>query len=58
MPNRPEYVKRRQRLSDTIEWLTGVFASQSPGFSDDLVPVDSTPVECARRVEATRSAAG
>jgi DDE family transposase len=54
MPNRPGYVKRRQRLSDTIEWLTGVFASQSPGYSDDLVLVDSTPVECARSVETTR----
>jgi hypothetical protein len=54
MPDRPGYVKRRQRLSDTIEWLTGVFASQSPGYSDDLVLVDSTPVECARSVETTR----
>ena len=54
MPNRPGYVKRRQRLSDTIEWLTGVFPSQSPGYSDDLVLVDSTPVECARSVETTR----
>jgi DDE family transposase len=54
LPNRPGYLKRRQRLSDTIEWLTGVFASESPGFSDDLVLVDSTPVECARSVETTR----
>ena len=54
LPNRPGYVKRRQRLSDTIEWLTGVFASQTPGYSDDLVVVDSTPVECARSVETTR----
>ena len=54
LPNRPGYLKRRQRLSDTIEWLTGVFASQTPGYSDDLVVVDSTPVECARSVETTR----
>jgi hypothetical protein len=54
LPNRPGYLKRRQRLSDTIEWLTGVFASESPGFHDDLVLVDSTPVECARSVETTR----
>ena len=26
----------------------GVFASQSPGFEDDLLLIDSTPVECAR----------
>jgi hypothetical protein len=54
LPNRPGYLKRRQRLSDTIEWLTGVFASETPGYSDDLVVVDSTPVECARSVETTR----
>jgi hypothetical protein len=54
LPNRPGYLKRRQRLSDSIEWLTGVFASESPGYSDDLVLVDSTPVECARSVETTR----
>jgi hypothetical protein len=54
LPNRPGYLKRRQRLSETIEWLTAVFASESPGYSDDLVLVDSTPVECARSVETTR----
>jgi hypothetical protein len=54
LPDRSGYLKRRQRLSDTIEWLTGVFASESPGFHDDLVLVDSTPVECARSVETTR----
>ena len=54
LPNRPGYLKRRQRLSDTIEWLIMVFASDSPGFHDDLVLVDSTPVECARSIETTR----
>ena len=54
LPNRSGYLKRRQRLSETIEWLTGVFASETPGFHDDLVLVDSTPVECARSVETTR----
>jgi hypothetical protein len=54
LPNRSGYLKRRQRLSETIEWLTCVFASESPGYSDDLVLVDSTPVECARSVETTR----
>jgi DDE family transposase len=57
LPNRSGYLKRRQRLSDTIEWLTMVFASDSPGFDDDLVLVDSTPVECARSVETTRRSA-
>src|SRR5207342_3316628 len=54
VPNRAGYLKRRQGLSDTIEWLMTVFASDSPGFSDDLVLIDSTPVECARSVETTR----
>ena len=54
LPKRPGYLKRRQRLSDTIEALIAVFASDSPGFQDDLVLVDSTPVECARSIETTR----
>ena len=32
LPQQPGYWKRRQRLSDTIEWLIGVFAAESPGF--------------------------
>ena len=41
-------------LSDTIEALIAVFARDSPGFHDDLVLVDSTPIECARSIETTR----
>jgi hypothetical protein len=54
LPNRPGYHKRRDRLSGTIEALIAVFARDSPGFHDDLVLVDSTPVECARSIETTR----
>ena len=54
LPNRTGYLKRRERLGDAIEALTVVFASDSPGFHDDLVLVDSTPVECARSIETTR----
>ena len=54
LPKRPGYHKRRQRLADTIEALIAVFARDSPGFHDDLVLVDSTPVECARSIETTR----
>ena len=54
LPGRSGFHKRRDRLSDTIEELIGVFASDSPGFHDDLVLVDSTPVECARSIETTR----
>ena len=43
LPQQPGYFKRRRRLADTLEWLMGVFASQSPGFYDDLLLVDSSP---------------
>jgi hypothetical protein len=32
----------------------GIFASQSPGFDDDLLLIDSTPVECARSRETVK----
>ncbi len=50
LPQQPGYFKRRRRLAETLEWLMGMFASQSPGFYDydDLLLIDSTPVECAR----------
>ena len=54
LPSQDALHKRRQRLLETIEWLTGVFAAQSPGYADDLVLLDSTPVECGRSVETTR----
>jgi hypothetical protein len=54
LPQRSGFHKRRDRLSDTIEELIGVFASDSPGYHDDVVLVDSTPVECARSIETTR----
>jgi hypothetical protein len=54
LPSQDALHKRRARLAETIEWLTGVFAAQSPGNSDDLLLLDSTPVECGRSVETTR----
>jgi hypothetical protein len=41
LPKQPGYFKRR--LAETLEWLMGVFASQSPGFDDDLLLIDSIP---------------
>jgi transposase len=57
LPKQPGYHKRRARLTETIEWLIGVFAQRSPGYHDDLVLLDSTPVECARSVETVRRSA-
>jgi Transposase DDE domain len=54
LPRQPGYFKRRRKLTDTLEWLMEVFASQSPGFHDDLLLVDSTPVECARSRETVK----
>ena len=57
LPSQPAYWKRRRRLADAIEWLMGVFAGQSPGFSDDLLLVDSTPVPCAASRETAKRSA-
>src|ERR1700759_3598424 len=54
LPLQPGWHKRRRRLTDTIEWLIGVFAADSPGSVDDVVLLDSTPVECGRSVETAR----
>jgi transposase len=54
LPKQPGYLKRRRRLAETIEWLCGVFAADSPGYHDDVVLLDSTPVECGRSVETAR----
>jgi hypothetical protein len=54
LPQRAGFHTRRGRLADTIEALTLAFARDCPGFHDDLVLVDSTPVECARSLETTR----
>jgi hypothetical protein len=54
IPTRDAFHKRRLRLSGQIEALIAHFARQSPGFFDDLLLVDSTPVECARSREAVK----
>jgi hypothetical protein len=57
IPSQPAYFKRRRRLADQLEWLMGMFASQSPGFKDDLLLIDSTPIECARSRETVKRSA-
>jgi Transposase DDE domain len=57
IPSQPAYFKRRRRLVDQLEWLMTMFASQSPGFKDDLLLIDSTPVECARSRETVKRSA-
>ena len=54
IPTRDAFHKRRLRLSGQIEALIAHFARESPGFFDDLLLVDSTPVECARSRETVK----
>ena len=54
IPGQAGYFKRRRALVQTLEWLMNVFASQSPGFYDDLLLVDSAPLECARSRETVK----
>ena len=54
LPSQDALHKRRARLTETIEWLIGVFARQSPGARDELVLLDSTPVECGRSLDTVR----
>ncbi|MGI8728634.1 MAG: IS982 family transposase, partial [Solirubrobacteraceae bacterium] len=56
MPQRSGLYKRRERLTETIEGLINEFARHSPGYDDELVLVDSTPVECARSRETVKRA--
>ena len=53
IPGQAGYFKRRRRLAPYLSWLLVIFAEQSPGFSDDLLLIDSTPVECGRSRETT-----
>ena len=54
LPRQPGFHKRRHRLTETIEWLIGVFAADCPGHADPVVLLDSTPVECGRSLETVR----
>src|SRR3954468_17962776 len=54
LPKRPGFVKRRQRLADTIEALIAEFAQHTAGGHDDLLVGVSARVECGRSVEPPR----
>jgi hypothetical protein len=54
LPERTAFHKRRLRLAGVIETLISEFARHSPGFYDELLLVDSTPVECARSLETVK----
>jgi hypothetical protein len=54
LPSQDAYWKRRARLAEQIEWLMAAFARDCPGYWDQIVLLDSTPVECGRSVETAR----
>jgi transposase len=54
LPAQPGYWKRRQRCTETIDWLIAMFAQDSPGHHDSMVLIDSTAVECGRSVDTVR----
>jgi hypothetical protein len=54
LPERSAFHKRRLRLSEVIERAVAHFARHCPGFYDDMLLVDSTPVECARSRETVK----
>jgi hypothetical protein len=54
LPERTAYHKRRLRLSGQTEALIAEFARRSAGWMDDMLLVDSTPVECARSRETVK----
>jgi hypothetical protein len=56
LPSRDAFHKRRIRLSAQIEALVAHFARESPGYRDEMLLVDSTPVECARSKETVKRA--
>jgi hypothetical protein len=48
--------KRRASLADALEQVMAALARECPGFWDDVVLLDSTPVECARSRETVKRA--
>jgi len=48
--------KRRARLADALEQVMAALAQECPGYWDQLVLLDSTPVECARSRETVKRA--
>jgi hypothetical protein len=54
LPAQPGYNKRLRKLADTMTWLIGVLGARTTAAGDDVLVVDSTPVECARSRETVK----
>lgn len=54
LPGQSGYNKRLRALVGTATWLIRMLASETTVYDDDVLLVDSTPVECARSKETVR----
>jgi len=54
LPHQPGYNKRLRRLAGLLEALNAHLAADTKIAGDDVVVVDSTPVECARSRETVK----
>jgi Transposase DDE domain len=54
LPNQPGYNKRLRRLGLLMDALIHHLAADTSVFGDDVLVVDSTPVECARSRETVK----
>lgn len=57
VPHQPGYNKRVRRLAALMAAFMAYLAASTSVFTDDLVVVDSTPVECARSRETVKRSA-
>lgn len=51
LPGQSGYNKRLRALAGTLTWLIRMLASETSVYNDDVLLVDSTPIECARSKE-------
>jgi Transposase DDE domain len=54
VPQQSGYNKRLRKLAHTIAWLIARLGHLTPFVTDDVVVVDSTPVECGRSRETAK----
>lgn len=54
LPGQSGYNKRLRKLADVMAWLTGQLAHLTSVADDDVLVVDSTPVECGRSRETAK----
>jgi len=57
LPAQPGYNKRLRRLGRVLDVLIHHLAADTSVFTDDVLVVDSTPVECARSRETVKRSA-